>query len=112
MSDKPKAVTKINFVRKFMRDCGMSYRDACRAYESMVSVFENAVITGERVNIGEVGAIQPVWVPPRTAHMGFKRTKGNQIERISQHYFLDGRYKYRFRLFPEFIRRHTLKWFR
>ena len=90
----------------------MSYVEACRAYDCMVNTFQNAILRGVRVNIGRVGAVQPVWVQPREVRMGFKRERGNNIVRVHSRYFLDGRFRYKFRLFRAFIRTHELQWFR
>jgi hypothetical protein len=111
MKANEEIITRATFVRKYMEYCGMSYVEACRAYDCMVNTFQNAVLRGVRVNIGRVGAVQPVWVQPREVRMGFRRQKGG-IVKVHSRYFLDGRYRYKFRLFRQFIRNNELQWFR
>lgn len=93
-----------------MSHCGMSYVEAGRAYEAMVSVIEDGIVQGHRIGIGKVGAIDPVWHGPRDVKMGFERQDGGKVVKSSRVFHLDGRYKFRFRLFRRFIESRNLRW--
>ena len=100
------------FVNRFMKEGGLTYSDACRIYEVMCGVFNDGIVTGNRVTIGRVGALVPVWRPPRDIKMHFRVRKGRKVEKgIHRQYFMDGRYEYRFRLYKKFIETSQLRWF-
>ena len=98
------------FVAKFMGDAGLTYSQACRVYETMCAVFEEAIITGSKVTIGRVGAIVPYWRPPRDIQMHFRK-QGKVVETgIHRTFFLDGRYDFKFKLYRKFMETRQLKW--
>lgn len=99
------------FVNRFMREGGLSYTQATRVYEAMCGVFCDAIVTGNRVTIGRVGALMPVWRPPREVNMHFRRKPGNVLERVHRTFFMDGRYDFKFRLYRKFIEQHELHWY-
>ena len=75
----------------------------------MVSLIEDSVLNGTRVNIGRVGAITPVTRPARNVNMGFQRVQGGKIERVKRVFHLDERLDWKFNLFREFKQRHRLR---
>jgi hypothetical protein len=94
-----------------MNDCGLSYSKACKIYESMCRTFEEGVVAGSKIGIGRVGAITPVWQPPRTFHMHFEVKPGQTIKRgIHRTYSMDGRYTFKFNLYRHFSQTRQLKW--
>lgn len=94
-----------------MQEAGLTYVEACRAYEAMIAAFEDAVVTGNRVSLGRVGALMPKWHPPRTVVMGCRRLKGGGVVAQRREYNLGQRLKYRFNLHRTFVNRHQLRWF-
>lgn len=99
------------FVYRFMRDCGLTYSQANQIFETMREVFKDAIVTGNRVTIGGVGALVPVWKPARECNMHFRVKKGRKIEKgVHRTYIMDGRYEFKFRLFQSFIESNQLQW--
>lgn len=112
-SVKAPPVTRRDFVLRFMRDCGMTYVQACRAYEAMCGCFEDGIVGGSKVRIGRVGVVVPIWRPGRDVHMHFKVEKGRKVKTgIHRTYNMDGRFVFKFSLFRRFVETHALKWFR
>ena len=105
-------ITRAEFVSHFMGECGLSYRQSGKVYEAMCHVFEDGVVAGSKIYIGNVGCISPVWLPSREIHMHFKVGKGRRIDRnVRRSYNMDGRFTFKFHLFQQFMARHQLKWF-
>lgn len=92
-----------------MKD-GLTYSQACRLYVTMCAVFEEAIITGNKVTIGRVGAIVPYWKPPRDYQMHFCRRGGKVEKGVHRTFFVDGRYDFKFRLYRRFMESRQLKW--
>ncbi len=107
--DKP-SIKREDFVRKFMGRCGMSYLDAVRAYETMVSTIEDGIVGGHKICIGKVGSLTPVWHEPRDVKMGFTKTVGGGIRKEKKVFHLDGRFKFRFNLYRKFVESRDLRW--
>jgi hypothetical protein len=93
-----------------MDECGLSHAQAGEAYESVCRVFEDAIIAGRKINIGNICAINPEWQEARPVHMGFKRTKEG-VEKTSTVFYLGRRIRYKVSIFKEFINSHQLNWF-
>lgn len=109
---KAETVTRRVFVSRFMSDCGVSYAQACKIYDSMCRTIEDGVVAGSKISIGRVGAISPVWQPPRTYHMHFERKSGRRVAKgIHRTYSMDGRFMFKFHLFRRFSQTRQLKWF-
>lgn len=89
---------------------GLKYDQAVVAYDAMCNVFEDAIVSGSRVNIGRVGCLDPEVMEPRTVNMGFSR-KGGNVEKVSRQYFIGRRLRYRFKIFKKFMETHELGWF-
>ena len=99
------------FIERFMKEGGLTYSHACRIFDAMCGVFRDGIVTGNRVTIGRVGALMPVWRPPREINMHFQVKKGKKVERgVHRTYFMDGRYEFKFRLYRRFIAQHQLHW--
>lgn len=111
MPEVNQSITRRDFVQRFMRQCGMTYSQACRAYEAMCDTFEHGVVTASKVCIGRVGAIQPIYQPPREFTMHFKVGKGRRIVRCKRQYSMGGRYVFKFELYRNFVDTHSLRWF-
>lgn len=98
------------FISRYMKDGGLTYSQACRQYEIMCSVFEEAIITGSKVTIGRVGAIVPRWKPPRDIQMHFRK-RGKHVEKgVHRTFYMDGRYDFKFHLYRRFMATRQLKW--
>lgn len=104
-------IGRAQLIKSFMEKCGMTYVEACSAYECMISTVETAVICGSKVSFGRIGVLLPVWCGPRDIKMGFKRTAGNVVEKVQRQFFLDGRIRYKFKLHKKFIKTRDLRWF-
>ena len=107
--EKQPSVSRVQFIERFVSR-GFNYTQACDAYEAMVSLFEDAIVQGRRVNIGKVGALMPVRMEPKVVHMGFK-TDGGKLRKVRREYVLGRRVKFKFNLHKAFIRQHQLGWF-
>lgn len=107
---KAATVTRRVFVTRFMSDCGVSFAQASKIYESMCRTFEEGVVAGGKIGIGRVGAITPVWQPPRTYHMHFERKPGKVTRGIYRTYSMDGRFTFKFSLYRRFSQTRQLKW--
>lgn len=94
-----------------MEECGVTYDVASQIYRTMVATFEDGVANGQKVIIGQLGALVPYWQGSRTAVMGFKRVPGGVIHQ-KQEYFLDPRIKYRFKLYRQWVNKSHLNWSR
>jgi len=104
------AVTRATWVKNYMDKCGMTYVQACKAFDCMVSTLEDAICNGQKVHLGKVGNITPVWRPPRTVVMGCKRLPGNKFEKVRQEYILGGRIHFKFNLHRQFSATRQLHW--
>lgn len=105
-------VTRKDFVLRWMRECGVTYSQACRIYESMCRSFEEGIVAGSKIRVGRVGAVVPVWRAGRDIHMHFAVGKGKKVKRgIHRTFNMDGRYVFKFNVYDQFIANHQLKWF-
>jgi nucleoid DNA-binding protein len=104
-------VTRAAFIKRFMDECGLTYVQACHIYDCMVTVLEDAVVSGGKVNFGRLGCLTPVLMQPRMVTMGFERTADNEVTKRHRTYFLGRRLNYRFKLYREFVKKHALNWF-
>lgn len=77
----------------------------------MVSMFEDAIIQGRKINIGKVGALLPVKLEPKVVHMGFKCETGGRVKKVRREYVLGRRVKFKFNLHRAFMNHHQLNWF-
>ncbi|MGV0949211.1 MAG: hypothetical protein ACOYB3_00970 [Azonexus sp.] len=102
-------ITRLNFVQN-MVESGLTYDQANRAYNSVMSTFADGFVNGRRVYLGQIGVLNPSIMPPRQVKMGFAVKKGREVVKQQRVYFLDSRVKYSFRLFKKFARTHELKW--
>jgi len=103
------SVTRIDFIKSFMSQCGMPYPEAIAAYDSMISVFEDAVVSGSKINIGNIGSLTPQLREARVVNMGFSRD-ATGVKKSNRQYYLGKRLRYRFTLFKKFIFTHSLNW--
>lgn len=102
-------VTRAEFVRRLMSNAGLTYVAACSAYDVLITTLEDAVVNGQRVNFGRLGALKPVVFKSRSVHMGFRRSK-DKVDKVSRTYFLGRRIRYRFQIYDKFARTHELRW--
>ncbi len=108
---KLQTINRREFVSRFMRDGGIGYVQACRIYDTMVSVIEDGVCAGAKIKIGKVGAIHPVRRPAREVSMNFKMGKGRKVSKARHIISLGPRLCYKFRLYRQFMATRSLNWF-
>lgn len=106
---KTESISRRDFVEKFMQR-GIPYAQACAVYEAFCEVFEDAIVNGNKINIGNVCSIAPKRLPPREVHMGCKVTKGGNVVKSKHIYLLDSRIRYKVNLFKKFKDTHELRW--
>jgi hypothetical protein len=100
------------FIERFMRECGLTYAQACSAYDCLCRCVADGIVYGSKISLGRVGAIKPVWQPARDVNMHFTKVKGGKVVRgVHRTYNLDGRYKFTFKLYRRFIDTPRLRWF-
>ena len=104
-----KSITRVEFVRRFMQ-AGFSYVQAGKAYDTMCEIFEDSIVSGDRINVGRVCSLSPTWLEPREVSMGFQRTSEGVVNK-KRVYCLGRRIRYRVNLYKEFMKKHTLNWF-
>ena len=112
LTAKPKeTVSRREFIRRWMQECGVTYDVACQLYRTMVSTFEEGIAGGNKVTIGRLGALIPQWQDARQMVMGFRRTSNKGIVRQKQVYTLDPRIRYRFKIYREWMSTRHLAWY-
>jgi hypothetical protein len=104
-------VNRREFVKRWMIECGVTYDVACQIYRSMVSTFEEGVANGHKITIGRLGALLPQWQESRQVTMGFRRTPGKGVVKQKQVYTLDPRYRFRFKIYKEWMSTRHLNWY-
>lgn len=109
MPTKNLGVTRVQFIERLVGR-GLGYPEACTAYDALISVFEDAIIQGNKINVGKVGSIVPVRLDPKVVHMGFKN-EGGTIKRVKREYILGHRIRFKFNLHRAFVKKHALNWF-
>jgi hypothetical protein len=102
-------VTRQTFIQSIMQS-GLTYDQAVRAYNSVMSTIADGVVNGQKVYLGQVGVLNPSVLPPRQIKMGVARKPGGKYVKQTREFFLDARLKYFFRLFRKFSETHELKW--
>lgn len=107
---EPKTVTRREFIRRWMEECGVTYDVACQLYRTMVLTFEDGVANGDKITIGRLGALVPRWQDTRTVTMGCRRVEGKVLKQ-KQTFILDPRIRYRFKIYREWMTTRHLNWF-
>lgn len=101
MSDSRNTITRQDFLKKFVAT-GIKYEEAARIYQAMVDVFSDAVVTGQKVTIGQVMSIKPVRRKARAVNMGFRGVK--------QTLYLGNRISFKCSVFKDFLDKHQIDW--
>lgn len=104
-------IRRKDFVDRFMRQCNMSFTDACRAFDCMCEVMKDGVVNGAKIRMGKLGVLHPSWSASKEVHMGVRVVKGRRYVRKKHVYFLSKRLNYRLRIFRKFLETHELNWF-
>lgn len=99
---KRSSIVRQDFLHKFVETGGIRYEDAAKVYEGMVSLFEDAIVTGQKISVGRVLSIKPVKRKARPVNMGFRGTKKT--------IYLSDRLSFKVSIFREFMRSHELNW--
>lgn len=108
-ADVPPSITRVQFIERFVSS-GLSYSQSGDAYDAMISMFEDAILQGRRINIGKIGALVPVRMEPKVVHMGFKN-EGGKVKKVKREYVLGRRIKFKFNLHRAFVKQRQLSWF-
>ena len=99
-------MSRSRFEDEFVR-AGFSYEEARRAYAVLLSVFENSIISGDKVTLGRIGALVPTKRPPRIVKMGFKRTKEG-VEKVGREFLYGETIRWKFRIYRRFAKKHQV----
>ena len=102
LTNKRTSVTRHDFIRSFVEHGGLTYAEAAKAFNAMVSVFGDAIVNGQKVNVGNVLSIKTVKRQPRRVNMGLNGTKRT--------IFLGSRIAFKVSVYGEFMRQHELDW--
>lgn len=104
MTKKPKSITKSKIIRRLMTDCELSYVDANKVHDCLVSTIEEAVINLKKISLGHVGSITPKVIKGKSVSMNFKRSKKG-VEKVQRYFFLDERVRFHLKLYKSFADR-------
>jgi len=110
IAKQKESVDRKEFVRRWMEECGVTFDVASQIYRAMVSTFEEGVARGQKITIGRLGALMPSWQEPRQVTMGFRRGTGGVV-RQKQVFILDGRIRYKFKIYKEWMATRHLDWY-
>ena len=89
---------------------GLTYAQATKAYEAFSDAIADGVTNGDKIGIGNVGALTPAIQKPKTIKMCFERT-ADGVESVQREYHIGTRLKYKFNIYKTFISTHQLNWF-
>ncbi len=103
-------VCRKDFLKKFVKYGGFTYEQAVKAYDSMVSVFSDAILNGKKINMGNVLSITPEIKEAREVCMPFKNIK-NGREKLERRYFLGRRITYAVNIYKKFFNENNVLWF-
>ena len=93
-----------------MEKGGFTFVEACRAFDCVTGVFADALVTGSKVTVGQVGVLLPTRLSSKEFTMGFKRIKGG-VEPVRRVFVVGPRLRYRFKVFESFLTKNKLDWF-
>jgi len=97
------SVTRAEFIKRMM-DAGLNYDQAKIAWKATLATIEDAIVQGRKIILGHVASIAPKMMPPRAVNYGFNKSTGNRK------IYLGKRIRFRFRIFPRFLKTHELNW--
>jgi hypothetical protein len=84
---------------------GVKYEEASKIYEAMESIFADAIVSGQKVNIGRVLSIKPIKKKARKVNMGFA-----WLGKHNRTIHLGNRIAWKVSVFKEFLNKHELNW--
>ena len=109
---KTKAPVSRHDIIKNMMDNGLSYSQSSVAYNVFIESIASGAVNGQKIHLGQVGALTPHIHQPKTVKMSFSRESGGVVDRSTQReYHIDTRLTYKFKLFKKFLQTHQLNWF-
>jgi hypothetical protein len=97
---------RADFIRRFV-DQGLTYSQADLAYQAMIGFFEDGVAGKCRICVAPVGVLKPVIQPARPVTMGFERDASG-VHKRKRTYLLGMRWRYVFKVYRKFGRKHGL----
>lgn len=111
MSSSKRTIKRSDFVRQLHQDAGLSYLRAEQVCTVMMRLLESAVSAKATINLGRIGALRPLELPPRRVVMGCKRgggVGGGSLVKVRREFWLGTRTRYVFRLNRAFGHHHGL----
>lgn len=99
---KKRNIVRQDFLRLFVSEGHISYAQAAKVYDAMIRAFADGVVTGQRINVGNVLSICPKRKPPRAINMGFRGEK--------KKIYLGHRLVFTVHIFKKFLDAHALNW--
>ena len=99
---RARAITKPQIIHRVMDECGLSYVQASKVHDCLVSLVEDAVTNLERIRIGHVGTLSPKIVSGKTVAMNFTRDKTG-VRKSQRFFFTDERVRFAFKLHRSFL---------
>ena len=108
---KEKSLPKNAILQNMVKNYGMSWTQARQAYKAFTETLGDAVVNGQKVTIGEIMTLKPVWKQPRTVAINCQIGKGRKVEKITKHVYLGMRIKYVVNLHASFLNKRHINWF-
>ena len=90
---------------------GLTWSQARVAYRAFSEIIGDAVVNAQKVTVGEVLTLKPVWKQPRAVAMNCKVGKGHKLEKGSKHIYLGVRLKYVVNVHKSFMDKRQLNWY-
>lgn len=97
-----KAILRQDFLKKFVQVGGYKYDEAAKIYDAMVSLFADAILSGQKITVGRVLSIRPVKRKARKVNMHFHGRKKT--------IHISDRIVFKVNLYREFLNKHELGW--
>lgn len=99
---KFEAITRQDFLTAFTSRSGLTYEQAAKAYDSMVSVFADGILGAKKIGVGKLLSITPCRRAPRRVNSGLNGVKTT--------IYLGERFVFKVKVHKKFINSHDLSW--
>ena len=108
---KEKSARKNDILASMVNNYGLTWPQARLAYRAFTETIGDAVVNGQKVTLGEILTLQPVWKQPRTVALNAKIGKGQKLEKVTKMIYLGMRLKYVVNLHASFLNKRQINWF-
>ena len=105
------SITRPDFIRRLMHDCGLTHEKASSAYEAFIQLIGDGLADNQRICLGRVCHLQPKESPPRKVRLNLKRVKGGDYKPSNLTFYVGKRVRYQVKIHKEFIRKRSLNLF-